>query len=628
MLRGGCVALGVALAVVVAPAADAASPRYASPNGTGPPSGVDACPESNPCGLIPAIGNASVVDGDTVLLLPGTYNLGSNFGVVLDAITVRPRDPGTRPVLTTTSDEAVLEVFDNALVQDLKLVHNISTGTGTDGSLLLQAPGAVGERIVVETTTSRPGPSDGVIACQVNDGTLRDSTCWVHAVGSNTPGVAAAAFTAVAGTHSPHFVNVTAMGASTGAMAGTYGLEVATNDAGVAINATAHNVIARRSGTGLNVLVGGSGGGTASLTFTNSNYPDTSGGGPVTPAGTGTNQTAAPLLANPDAGDLRQLPGSPTIDAGAPDSLLGTQDFEFQARSQGGAPDIGADEFRVPQTPAITASDPGPPANDNNPEVKGTAEAGSTVKVFSTGDCAGSPVGTGTATEFATTGITATVPDDSTTELRATAADVQGHISACSDPFPYTEDSTAPASPQIVASSPPSPADDNDPEVFGTAEAGSTVRLFGLAECLGAPLASGGAAEFSTAGLTIGVADDTTTTVRATATDAAGNASGCSSPFTFVEATPPQTSIDSAPKAIVRTRKRKAPFEIRFSASEDATFLCSLDGAPATHCSSPVSGKVRKGLHSFQVAATDAVGNEDASPAQAAWKVKRKKRRR
>ncbi len=55
-------------------------------------------------------------------------------------------------------------------------------------------------------------------------------------------------------------------------------------------------------------------------------------------------------------------------------------------------------------------------------------------------------------------------------------------------------------------------------------------------DCTGAAAASGSAAAFASPGLTVSVGDDSTTTFYATATDAAGNAIGCStSSITYVE---------------------------------------------------------------------------------------------
>ena len=73
------------------------------------------------------------------------------------------------------------------------------------------------------------------------------------------------------------------------------------------------------------------------------------------------NVTAPPLLAHAaDAGDIHQLEGSPTIDAGGTD-LATTADIEGDDREAGGRPDIGADETGAPfpapqQATEVTAS--------------------------------------------------------------------------------------------------------------------------------------------------------------------------------------------------------------------------------------------------------------------------------
>jgi PASTA domain-containing protein len=103
--------------------------------------------------------------------------------------------------------------------------------------------------------------------------------------------------------------------------------------------------------------------------------------------------------------------------------------------------------------------------------------------------------------------------------------------------FSITVDTTAPAAPSGLGSMPSSPSSDLNPRIVGTAEAGSTVRLYDNATCTGSPRATGNAATFTSPGLQITVAAGSTTTLYATATDAAGNTSGCStSKATYVNA--------------------------------------------------------------------------------------------
>jgi hypothetical protein len=100
-------------------------------------------------------------------------------------------------------------------------------------------------------------------------------------------------------------------------------------------------------------------------------------------------------------------------------------------------------DTHAPAAPQITDTDPNSPANDNAPEVKGSAQAGSTVRLYTTAGCtAGTAVALGSAAKFASPGITASVPDHTTTAFRARATDAAGNVSPCSAAFTYVEDST------------------------------------------------------------------------------------------------------------------------------------------------------------------------------------------
>ena len=99
-------------------------------------------------------------------------------------------------------------------------------------------------------------------------------------------------------------------------------------------------------------------------------------------------------------------------------------------------------DTQPPPAPTITDTDPNSPANDNNPEVKGTAAAGTIVRLYKTAGCTGTPAGVRSAANFASPGITASVPDNSTTAFRARAVDAAGNLSACSAARNYVEDST------------------------------------------------------------------------------------------------------------------------------------------------------------------------------------------
>ena len=100
--------------------------------------------------------------------------------------------------------------------------------------------------------------------------------------------------------------------------------------------------------------------GTAVVNLTTSNYATTQTSGAsasITPAGTNGNQTAAPVFANATAGDFHELAGSPTVDAGSVDSLIGAADLDGMPRiidathrcdAPLAVPDIGAFELSTP----------------------------------------------------------------------------------------------------------------------------------------------------------------------------------------------------------------------------------------------------------------------------------------
>ncbi len=80
------------------------------------------------------------------------------------------------------------------------------------------------------------------------------------------------------------------------------------------------------------------------------------------------------------------------------------------------------------------------------------------------------------------------------------------------------------------------------------------------------------------------------------------------------ETTPPQTTIDSGPANGSTTSDETATFT--FSSSEESTFECRTDGGIFSACVSPQTvGPLAVGEHTFEVRATDVVGNIDPTPA-------------
>lgn len=102
--------------------------------------------------------------------------------------------------------------------------------------------------------------------------------------------------------------------------------------------------------------------------------------------------------------------------------------------------------------------------------------------------------------------------------------------------------------------------------------------------------------------------------------DAAGNLDPTPATRAWtVDLTPPDTAIDTGPSGLVSV----ASASFTFSSDEpDATFACSLDGAPFTPCTSPWTvAQLAQGDHGFAVRAIDGAGHADPTPATRAWTV-------
>lgn len=202
-------------------------------------------------------------------------------------------------------------------------------------------------------------------------------------------------------------------------------------------------------------------------------------------------------------------------------------------------------EDSTPPVVTITSSTPPSPSKNRSPTFHGTASEPGLVRLTTYVPFCG--IGTNLslfASSFDLMGLAGLplmgpLPANASSLVMVVETDAAGNRS-CSAPFTYTHDAIAPAPPTLGSTVPASPANANAPRVVGSAEAGSVVLLYATADCSGTPLATGSAAALASPGLPIAVADNSTTTVRGTATDAAGNASPCSPPIVFVEdSTPP-----------------------------------------------------------------------------------------
>jgi hypothetical protein len=313
---------------------------FADPAGS--PAGTCKPPDP-PCTLQRAV-EVQAVGGDEVVLNSGTYIEGANEVTIDDPIDLHGAVGEARPTISSTAAGPAVDVdAAGAVVRDLRIEHSVAiNGVALD----IQVP-ATAERVIATSSAN--------IACLPGLGAvIRDSIC--HSTALNE---AAVRFFTSGGPSTATLINVTAVASAGNSNA----IDLQVFDQGVqTLNAT--NVVASGSGTAADVSAVNNGDAFAEVTINldHSNYDtenEPGGDTTVTDPGSGTNQLAAPQFSDAASAGFHQLAGSPTIDAGAAVAGLGAADIDGEARRQGAAPDIGADEFTVAAPPP--AGDKFPP---------------------------------------------------------------------------------------------------------------------------------------------------------------------------------------------------------------------------------------------------------------------------
>ncbi len=90
--------------------------------------------------------------------------------------------------------------------------------------------------------------------------------------------------------------------------------------------------------------------------------------------------------------------------------------------------------------------------------------------------------------------------------------------------------------------------------------------------------------------------------------------------------TPPRTKLTAHPRALLRIAGRHRRVAFRFSSSEaGSSFRCKLDRKPYRRCASPRMYTVGLGRHAVRIAAVDAAGNVDRTPALFQFRVVRRR---
>jgi hypothetical protein len=160
------------------------------------------------------------------------------------------------------------------------------------------------------------------------------------------------------------------------------------------------------------------------------------------------------------------------------------------------------------------------------------------------------------------------------------------------------------------------------PEISGTAESGSTVRVLieGLVACTTTAEASRSWKCQPNSPLVTNTASNPTYELVLEAQDAAGNVSGQSVPVSFrVDVDRPDTLIVEGPGPVLREQER--PRFVFQSTEEGVRYVCRVNQEPEGSCDELVNGSrsFAPGEYTVVVYAIDEAGNQDDSPATRTW---------
>jgi hypothetical protein len=327
----GATLVFLALLLLWAPAAGAAQ-RYVAAGGAE----GEVCTQQKPCSLKVGVGGAK--SNDEVILAAGTYQVegavyspeaAENVWVHGDLTGPMPRiagKVGSSAPLYTAGPGGRLSYL------DISNESSLAFGAFCSGSI---------DRVRVHVASA-----NAVGVNQTSNCPVRDSL--VIAEGEAATAIRAGS---VSGDTSPVIRNVTAIATGPGSI-GVVSLFMLNPFIPGATPGTTtvdlKNAIVSGAKTDLEARTELTATSTAKLVVANSNFDSTANGTNGTVIDGGANQSAPPAFVNAAAGDYREAAGSPTIDAGAADPLLGPLDLEGNPRVLGAGVDIGAFELVPP----------------------------------------------------------------------------------------------------------------------------------------------------------------------------------------------------------------------------------------------------------------------------------------
>lgn len=319
---------GLALLAALASSAGAA-PRYASPNGSG------SCAEGSPCKITVAVSGAH--SGDTVILAGNEGSYGTTGAPLTTELKL---ENGVS--MQGAPGQPMPQIYSEFPVASFNWAVRMEGGSGVKLSdVAIHVKNGVAAVHVNSTMERVLAMGESATGCDAGTGsTIIDSVCAGRAGIFNS-----------AGNFELTLRNDTIYGT---AEAGLAMLSAGGGHAHIG----ASNTIVRGATT--DVEAHGFDTATVAVDLDHSNYANvkTEGGATVTAAGSGANQTAAPLLTNPAANSFTQTANSPTIDAGINDAANGPLDLAGNGRTLAGRipcpviTDIGAYEYAAASLPA------------------------------------------------------------------------------------------------------------------------------------------------------------------------------------------------------------------------------------------------------------------------------------
>lgn len=255
---------------------------------------------------------------------------------------------------------------------------------------------------------------------------------------------------------------------------------------------------------------------------------------------------------------------------------------------------------------------------DKTIQLKGTAVAGSIVKVFD----GTSLIGQTTAAAGGTWDYTTATLSDAVHTFKATATNASGQSSAASAALTLKVDSIAPAAPIIATGS---FGNATNAVLSGTAEANSTVKIYdGTTLVVTGVAGANGSWTVATSDLTQG-----THSFKATATDAAGNVSAFSQQVTATGGVPASSSLVPAFLSI-STDTGVAGDRVTSDNTLTLSGTAAANGTVKVFDGSKLVGQAKvdgsghwtivtatlsDGLHKFTATGTDAAGHASAASA-------------